>query len=224
MPARILIVDDHPMVRDGLVRLIGQHGDLACCGEAGSVPEAMSAVAMQKPDLVILDLRLKGGDGLELIKSLLAQHPELRILILSQYEAPMYAERALRAGALGYVVKEQAAEEILGAIRTVMAGEVYLTRGMAALLLHKFVGAPKASNQGGAEQLTDRELHVLHLLGAGLSTREIASELKLSFKTIETHRENIKRKLGLQSAAALVHYATQWSRQEVSVPKPAPAA
>src|SRR5262249_53751804 len=120
-------------------------------------------------------------------------------------------------GALGYVVKEQAAEEILGAIRTVLGGEVYLTRGMAALLLHKFVGAPKASGRGGAEQLTDRELHVLHLLGAGLSTREIAGELKLSFKTIETHRENIKRKLGLQSATALVHYATQWSRQEISI-------
>lgn len=220
--SRILIVDDHPMVRDGLVRLIAQHADLGCCGEAGTVSQAIAAVAAQKPDLVILDLRLKGGDGLELIKTLLAQHPDLRILILSQYEAPLYAERALRAGALGYVVKEQAAEEILGAIRTVLAGEVYLTRGMAALLLHKFVGAPKTSNRQGAEQLTDRELHVLNLLGAGLSTREIAAELKLSFKTIETHRENIKRKLGLQSAAALVHYATQWARQEVSVPAPTP--
>jgi DNA-binding NarL/FixJ family response regulator len=215
--SRILVVDDHPMVRDGLIRLISQHGDLACCGEAGSVSEAITAVAAQSPDLVILDLRLKGGDGLDLIKSLLAQWPDLRILILSQYEAPLYAERALRAGALGYVVKEQAAEEILGAIRTVLAGDVYLTRGMAALLLHKFVGAPKASGRGGAEQLTDRELHVLHLLGAGMSTREIAGELNLSFKTIETHRENIKRKLGLQNAAALIHYATQWAQQDVSV-------
>src|SRR5215813_6954529 len=111
--ARILVVDDHPMVRDGLSRLISQHGDLTCCGEAGSVAEAMAAVAGQKPDLVILDLRLKGGDGLDLIKTLLAQWPELRILILSQYEAPLYAERALRAGALGYVVKEQAAERFL---------------------------------------------------------------------------------------------------------------
>jgi DNA-binding NarL/FixJ family response regulator len=214
--ARVLIVDDHPMVRDGLIRLISQHGDLMCCGEAGTVSEALLAAASLKPDLIILDLRLKGGDGLDLIKSLLAQSPDLRILILSQYEAPLYAERALRAGALGYVVKEQAAEEILGAIRTVLAGEVYLTRGMAALLLHKFVGAAPKTASNGAQQLTDRELHVLHLLGAGLSTREIAGELKLSFKTIETHRENIKRKLGLQNAAALVHYATQWSRQELS--------
>lgn len=210
------------MVRDGLVRLISQHSELTCCGEAATVSEAMAAVALQKPDLVILDLRLRGGDGLDLIKTLLALYPDLRILILSQYEAPMYAERALRAGALGYVVKEQAAEEILGAIRTVLAGEVYLTRGMAALLLHKFVGTPKSPNRGGTDQLTDRELHVLHLLGAGLSTREIAGELNLSFKTIETHRENIKRKLGLQNAAALVHYATQWARQEFAVSGPLP--
>src|SRR5207245_2994434 len=139
--------------------------DVICCGEAGTVAQAQTEVAKHKPDLVILDLRLKSGDGLELIKSLKAQFADLRILILSQYEAPLYAERALRAGALGYVVKEQAAEEILGAIRTVLAGDVYLTRGMAALMLHKFVGAPKASGRGGAEQLTDRELNVLHLLG-----------------------------------------------------------
>src|SRR5262249_48885325 len=118
-PARVLIVDDHPMVREGLVRLISRQNDLVCCGEAGTVQETLGAVASQKPDLVILDLRLKGGDGLELIKSLKSQFPDLRILILSQYEAPLYAERALRAGALGYVVKEQAAEEVLTAIQTV---------------------------------------------------------------------------------------------------------
>src|SRR5215470_7558418 len=165
--ARILVVDDHPMVRDGLIRLISQHGDLACCGEAGSVAEAMAVVAVEKPDLVILDLRLKGGDGLDLIKTLLAQWPELRILILSQYEAPLYAERALRAGALGYVVKEQAAEEVLTAIRTVLAGEVYLPKSLAALLLHKFLGVP-GKGSTGVRELTDRELHVLNLLGAGL--------------------------------------------------------
>ena len=215
--ARILVVDDHPMVREGLVRLITQHKDLVCCGEAATVGETIAAVGSQKPDLVILDLRLKGGDGLELIKSLKSQFPDLRILILSQYEAPLYAERALRAGALGYVVKEQAAEEVLNAIRTVLSGQVYLTRGMAALLLHKFVGVTGKASPEGVQHLTDRELHVLHLLGAGLSTREIAAELKLSFKTVETHRENIKRKLGLPGAAALIHYATNWSRQQVSI-------
>jgi DNA-binding NarL/FixJ family response regulator len=206
------------MVREGLVRLISQHRDLACCGEAANVRETMAAVAEQKPDLVILDLRLKGEDGLELIKSLRAQFPDLRILILSQYEAPLYAERALRAGALGYLVKEQAAEEVLSAIRTVLGGELYLTRGIAALLLHKIVGSNARTATEHLKQLTDRELHVLNLLGMGLSTREIAQELKVSFKTIETHRENIKHKLGLPGAAALIHYATTWARQEAGLP------
>ena len=216
--ARILVVDDHPMVREGLVRLIGQQTDLICCGEAASVSETLKAVESLTPDLVILDLRLKGGDGLELIKSLKSLHPDLRILILSQYEAPLYAERALRAGALGYVVKEQAAEEVLTAVRTVLANQVYLTRGMAALLLHKFVGTPGKPSENSVKDLTDRELHVLHLLGSGLSTREIASELNVSFKTVETHRENIKRKLCLPGAAALVHYAANWNRQQISLP------
>jgi DNA-binding NarL/FixJ family response regulator len=214
---KILVVDDHPMVRDGLRRLLSQESDLVWCGEAGTVAETHTAVAELRPDLVILDLRLRGGDGLELIKSLKAQHPDLRILILSQYEAPIYVERALRAGALGYVIKEQAADEILKAIHSVLAGEVYLTRGMAALLLRRFVGLGAKPAEGGTEPLTDRELHVLQLLGTGLSTRQIATELNLSFKTIETHRENIKRKLGLRGAAALIHYATQYAQEQISL-------
>ena len=223
--ARILVVDDHPMVRDGLLRLISQQTDLVWCGEAGTVLETQIEVAKHKPDLVILDLRIKGGDGLELIKSLKAQFPALRILILSQYGAPIYVERALRAGALGYVIKEQAAEEVLGAIRTVLAGEIYLASGMASLLLHKLVGTAPRAPRRALEHLTDRELHVLHLLGAGLSTRNIAAELKLSFKTIETHRENIKHKLGLRGAAELLHYAAQWEREQISLqPRLAPRA
>ena len=206
------------MVRDGLLRLISQQTDLICCGEAGSVAEAQTKVAKERPDLVILDLRLKDGDGLELIKSLKSQFPELRILILSQHDAPLYVERALRAGALGYVVKDQAAEMVLAAIRTVLAGEVYLTRGLAALLLHKFVGTRPKAPRSTVEHLSDRELHVLQLLGTGLSTREIAAELNLSFKTIETHRENIKHKLGLHGAAELIHYATAWAQEHVALP------
>jgi DNA-binding NarL/FixJ family response regulator len=213
----ILVVDDHPMVRDGLSRLISRQDDLVCCGEAGTVAEAQAAVARLKPDLAILDLRLKGGDGLELIKSLKLQYPDLRMLVLSQYEAPLYMERALKAGAMGYVVKEQAAEEILKAIRTVLQNEIFLTRGMAALLLKKLIGPGPKLSKPGAEPLTDRELHVLQLLGTGLSTREISVELHVSFKTVESHRENIKRKLGLRSASALVHYATEWAREQVSV-------
>jgi DNA-binding NarL/FixJ family response regulator len=214
---RVLVVDDHPMVREGLLRLISQQSDLECCGEAGTVAETQTAVSKLKPDLVILDLRLKSGDGLELIKALKAQEPGVRILVLSQYDASLYAERAFRAGALGYVVKEQGAEEVLSAIRTVMAGEVYVTQGMAAVLLHKLVrSAPRASGTG-IESLTDRELHVLELLGAGLSTRKIAAELNISFKTIETHRENIKRKLNLPGATELLHFAAQWGRTQASL-------
>ena len=220
LKARILVVDDHPMMRGGLTQLINQQIDLVCCGEAGTVAEGQSAVARLKPDLVLLDLRLKEGDGLELIKALRSQFPGLRMLVLSQYEAPHYVERALRAGALGYVVKDQAAEEVLTAIRTVLAGEVYLTRTLAARLLNTFVGTLPGTPRAGVERLTDRELHVLHLLGAGMSTRKIAIELCLSFKTIETHRENIKRKLGLHGAAELIHYASEWGRERVSVPAP----
>ncbi len=214
--ARILVVDDHPLVREGLIGLLGQQSDMVCCGEASTAREAMAALAEHKPDLVILDLRLRGADGLELIKAFKAQIADVRILILSQYDAPLYAERALRAGAMGYVIKEQAPQEVLGAIRTVLGGQVYLARGIAALLLHKFVGTGPRAPQGGLQRLTDRELHVLQLLGAGLSTREIAQELSLSFKTIETHRENLKRKLGLQNASALIHYATNWAQQHTS--------
>jgi len=216
--SRVLVVDDHPMVRDGLIRLIGNQTDLVCCGEAATAQETQAAVGQLKPDLVILDLRLKSGDGLELIKSLKAQDGNIRILILSQFDAPIYVERALRAGALGYVIKEQAADEVLNAIRTVLAGQVYLTRGMASHMLHKMVGPTPKPGTGAIANLTDRELHVLHLLGSGLSTREIAAELKLSFKTIETHRENIKRKLGLKGSAALLHYANKWAQEQISLP------
>jgi DNA-binding NarL/FixJ family response regulator len=176
------------------------------------------AAARLKPDLVILDLRLKGGDGLDLIKMLKAQHPDLRMIVLSQYEAPLYVERALRAGALGYVVKDQAADELLSAVRSVLAGEVYLTRRMAAHLLHTFVGVTPGTPRLGVDKLTDRELHVLQLLGTGMSTRRVAEELKLSFKTIETHRENIKRKLGIRDSSGLILYANEWAREQVSVP------
>jgi DNA-binding NarL/FixJ family response regulator len=215
--ARILVVDDHPIVRSGLMRLIDQQGDMICCGEASLASEAQTAVEKLIPDLVILDLRLKGADGLELIKSLRGQYPGLKILILSQYDAPLYVERALHSGAMGYVVKEQAAEELIRAIRTVLAGEVYLTRAMAARFLRKFVGEGAKGPQAGIDQLTDRELHVLQSLGVGLSTRQIALELNLSIKTVETHRENIKRKLGLKGASELIHFANQWAREQVSV-------
>ena len=221
--ARVLVVDDLHIVRVGLIHLINRQSDLTCCGEAGTVVEAQAAVARLKPDLVLLELRLKGGDGLELIKSLKSQFARLRILVFSQYDAPQYVERALRAGALGYVVKDQAAEEMLSALRAVLAGEVCVPRALPDRLLHTFVGTAPGTPRPGVELLTDREFQVLHLLGAGMSTRAIAAELSLSFKTIETHRERIKRKLGLQGAAELIHYATDSGREQVSGPPPLPA-
>jgi DNA-binding NarL/FixJ family response regulator len=217
--ARILVVDDHPLIREGLIGLINQQQDLICCGQAATVAEAIAAVDKDKPDLVILDLRLKGGDGLELIGFLKAMSAESRILIFSQHYEQHYVERALNAGAMGYVTKDRAATEILSAIRTVLAGQVFLSRGTAALMLHKLVGPRRRPCATGEGSLTDRELHVLQLLGTGMGTRAIALELKRSFKTIETHRENIKRKMGLTGAAQLVQVATNWAREKIALPR-----
>ena len=211
--SRILVVDDHPIVRQGLLHFINQQKDLVGCGEASNSDEALLAAAESGPDLAIVDFRLKNEDGLELIKQLKTRFPEIRLLMLSQYDLPLYAERALRAGALGFVIKAQAADEILTAIRTVLAGDIYLPQILARHLLNQLIGATPKANRPSVENLTDRELHVLRLLGMGSSTREIALSLGLSFKTVETHRENIKHKLGLQGANQLIHFATEWARQ-----------
>lgn len=204
---RILVVDDHPLVRNGLVKLLSQQSDLVCCGEAGTVAETQSAAARLHPNLILLDLRLRSGDGLELIKSLTAQFPDSLILVLSQYDDRLFVERALRAGARGYLLKDQAAHEVLNAIRSVLAGEIYLSPALLSCMLRKLRDVPNEEPDARLELLTDRELHVLQLLGRGLSTRQIAIELNLNFKTIETHRENLKHKLELRNAPELVHYA-----------------
>ncbi len=218
--ARILIADDHPLVRDGLALLIAGQPNLTCCGQASTAGETQTLAAKHKPDLIILDLRLKDGDGMELIKILKRDHSAARIMILSQHTGALYVERALRAGAMAYVSKEQAAEELLKAIHAVLAGEIYLERGMAALLLSRFVGTPPQTAPGSFEQLTDREMHVFQLLGAGRSTREIAADLNRSFKTVESHRENIKRKLQLRGATELVNRATEWALEPISLSGP----
>ena len=215
---RILLVDDHPIVRGGLVRLIEQEPDMRCCAEAATSAEARAGAVRAKPDLAIVDLRLQSGDGLELIKCFRAELPELKILVLSQHSEPVYVERALRSGALGYVMKDQPPEEVLSAIRAILAGEVYLSRAMASRVLRTMVGGGSVELGSGVEQLTDRELVVLRVLGEGKSTRDAAAEMNVSFKTVESHRENIKRKLGLKNATELVHFATKWANSSVSVP------
>jgi len=210
---RILVVDDHPLVRNGLVKLLSQQSDLVCCVEASTVAEAQRGAASLHPNLILLDLRLRSGDGLELIKSLTVQSPHSLILIISQYDERHYVERALRAGARGYLLKDQAAHEVLNAIRSVLAGEIYLSPALMACMLRK-LATDRDNAAARLDQLSDRELHVLQLLGGGMSTRQIALDLHLSFKTIETHRENLKRKLGLRKAAELVHYAINLAGSE----------
>ena len=209
---RILVVDDHPVVRKGIVQLIEGESDLQVCAEADSAAATLEALDSPLPDLVIVDLTLAGASGLGLIKDIKARHPDLPILVLSMHDESLYAERALRAGAAGYVMKQEATEHIVEAIRQVLGGQVYLSDRMAARLLHRVVGRTGTeSRPSPIEALTDRELEVFQLVGQGLSTRQIAEQLFLSVKTVETHLEHIKTKLGLESGRELVRQAVRWS-------------
>jgi DNA-binding NarL/FixJ family response regulator len=205
---RLLIIDDHPLFREGLRRFIDSQPNLSCCCEADSYQAGLETVRQYRPDLVILDLRLQRADGMELMKNLFAEQPRLRILVLSQGDENVHAELVLRAGALGYIMKEEATDELLDAINTVLRGEIYVSKRLSALVLKRFFRGQTSSNL--AEKLSDRELQVFQFLGSGLSTQDIADQLHLSVKTVETHRENIKHKLELRDAASVVHAARQW--------------
>jgi DNA-binding NarL/FixJ family response regulator len=210
---KLLVVDDHPFFRQGLVEWISRQPDLTCCGEAESAPSTLEAVRKNSPDMVLLDLRLGSTDGLELIKQLRAERPDLLILVLSQNEEMMFAERALRAGANGYLMKEEGPAEIRLAIAEILQGRLFLSRRMATLLVKHHVVEERGKEKSPLQRLSDRELQVFQLLGSGLRTRQIAEELHLSIKTIETYREYIKSKLGLQNASELVRAATVWFRE-----------
>jgi DNA-binding NarL/FixJ family response regulator len=191
--ARILIADDHQFFRDGLAEFINRQKELMCCASVANSAAIRSAIETERPDILLLDLRLGAEDGLELIKALRQERPSLPILILSQCSEDVYGERALRAGAQGYLMKEEAAHEVLTAIQTVLRGEMYATQRFAMLSLRKSITNRKPpANGSGIDSLSDRELQVFQLLGLGRSTRQIAEDLKLSSKTIETYRENIK--------------------------------
>ena len=211
--AGILVVDDHPIVRQGLVDLLDSQDDFFCCASVGDLVKAQEEVVAQKPDMVLLDLRLGQADGLESIKALKSRFENLRIVVISQFDETVYAERALRAGAMGYVMKDQATEEVLGAVRTVLGGKVYLSPGMTNRVLNTNFANKFQPRAAAVENLTDRELHVLQLLGIGTSTRKIAEQMSLSIKTVETYREHLKHKLGLSNSTELVHYATHWVGQ-----------
>jgi len=206
---RVLIVDDHPIARYGLAKLIEQEADLEVCGEAEDFAQALKALASARPDVVVADISLPGKNGLDLVKDIKARHAGLPVLVLSIHDESLYAERALRAGASGYIMKEEAAEEVVAAIRRVLAGEVYLSQPMASRMLSRLVRGQDAA-ASPAELLTDRELQVFELMGQGMGTRQVAERLHLSVKTIETHQAHIKEKLNLSTVTQLVRHAVLW--------------
>jgi DNA-binding NarL/FixJ family response regulator len=206
----ILIVDDHPIVRQGLTELVNHEADLVVCGQAEDAHQAMKAIKELKPDMAIIDISLEKTSGMELIKDISAQYPNLPTLALSMHDESLYAERALRAGARGYVMKAEATEKVIIAIRKILSGEIYISDKMAAKMMHKLVGSNTEIHTSPVERLSDRELEVFQLIGKGFGTRQISERLYLSIKTIETYRAHIKEKMNLADAAELLQYAIQW--------------
>jgi DNA-binding NarL/FixJ family response regulator len=211
---RIVIVDDHPLFRHGIKQLINAEEDMTVCGEAANAQQALSVLREMTPDFAIVDIGLKGTNGIELMKSIKAEHPKLPVLIVSMHDESMYALRALRAGARGYVMKQEALDQVMIAMREVLAGKTYLSPGMADRVIFQYVQGETATDESLAERLTDRELEVLQLIGKGKSTREIAAELHLSIKTVESHRLRIKQKLNVSTSQEMVRFATDWVNQQ----------
>jgi DNA-binding NarL/FixJ family response regulator len=212
-PARVLVVDDHSIVRHGLALLLARHRDLVVCGEAGTYEEAVARVRELRPDIALIDISLKDRSGLDLIRELLPAHPELKMLVLSMHDEQDYAEKALRAGAQGYVMKEEADAMVVEAIRQVLHGEVFVSPPVSSRLLrHHTQQEPGGAErpQTGIESLTERELQIFRFLGQGLTSRKIAEQLNLSARTVEVHRANIKRKLQCEDAAQLLREAVRW--------------
>lgn len=212
---RILIVEDHPIMRSGLVQLITTEKDLVVVGQFEEAGSAFGSIEKLQPDVAIIDLSLKASSGLELVKSIKAAYPKLIMLVLSMYDETIYAERVLRAGAAGYVMKQEATDRVLVALRKVLAGGIYLSERMSSKFMHQLVGGGIKNANGGSliERLSDRELEVFGLIGEGRGTRQIAEQLHLSVKTVESHRAHIKEKLNLRSATELVHRAIQMKQE-----------
>ncbi|MHA3770070.1 response regulator transcription factor [Verrucomicrobiota bacterium sgz303538] len=211
----VLIVDDHPVLRHGIAQIINHEKDLVVCGEAESAPTALEAMRRLKPDLALLDISLQGTNGIELIKLMRAEQPKLPILMLSMHDESLYALRALRAGARGYVMKGEAMEHVLTALRKVLEGDIYVSPRFSERLVFKAIQSLEGGMGSPVDKLSDRELEVLQLLGKGFGTREIANELHLSIKTIETHRAHIKEKLGFKDAGEMVRFAIDWVTREM---------
>jgi len=207
---RIMLVDDHPMTREGLAAIINRQPDLQVCCEANNPAEAMSHLANHQPDLMVTDMTMPGRSGIEFVKDVHALRPELPILVLSMHDEMLYAERALRAGARGYLMKDAGSAKVLEVIRLVLTGQAYVSPQMSARLLEAVTGQRPRGSTSPIEKLSDREFEVFRLLGCGKSTKEVANELNLSSKTVDVHRGRIKEKLQIKDAASLIHYAVRW--------------
>ncbi len=211
---RVLVVDDTPIVRLGLAQLINRETDLMVCAETDSAQKVLEAIAQLDPDIVLVDISLEGRNGLELIKNINIHYARLPILVMSQYDESLYAERALRAGAMGYIMKDSPTERILDAIRNVLDKNIYVSDKMTCKLLQKSLNGKPDSIISPIERLSDRELEVFQLLGRGYGTSQIAEKLHLSVQTIGTYREHLKSKLNLKNATELIQYSIQWAQGE----------
>jgi DNA-binding NarL/FixJ family response regulator len=209
---RVLIVDDHPMMREGLASLLGAQPDIEVCGEAESAGQALDMIPARRPGIVIADITLPGRSGIELIKDIAAMYPEVATLAVSMHDESVYAERVLRAGARGYIMKKEGGKRIMEAIRKVRAGEVAVSEKMSAQILRIFSGRQGGPEGSPVRQLTDREFEVFELIGRGLGTAQMALELHISAKTVEVHRAHIKEKIEIKTASELIAYAARWSQ------------
>jgi len=207
---KIFIVDDHPIVRKGLSQLINQEPDLVVSGEAPDAQSALEVLKKLKPDLAIVDISLQGIDGIELIKTIRARYGNLPVLVVSMHDESLFAERALRAGARGYIMKQEAIEKMMEAIRRVIRGDLYVSEKVSAGIVKRFIDGKSEGVSSPEELLSDRELEVFRLVGQGVGTRQIADQLHVSVKTVETYRANIKEKLNLKNAAELIKHAVHW--------------
>jgi len=207
---RILLVDDHPLVREWLTTLINQQADLTVCGEAEDAPHALQAIELLRPDAAVIDITLASGSGIELIKDIRHSTPDVAIVVLSMHDEALYAERALRAGARGYVTKRQTTKKVVAAIRTVLEGGVFVSETFAASMAEKLVAGRRSSGETPVADLSDRELEVFEMLARGMETRHIAESLKISMKTVQVYCARIKEKLGLRTANELLREAVRW--------------
>ncbi|MDR3459610.1 MAG: response regulator transcription factor [Verrucomicrobiae bacterium] len=203
-------MDDHPLVREWLTNLIHQQPDLVVCGESEDAPDALQQIAATKPDVAVVDISIKHGSGIELIKNLKVMQPQVAIIVLSMHDERLYAERALRAGARGYIMKSETAKKVITVIRQVLAGKIYMSESLAAAFAEKFVDGRLPAGGSLVEQLSDRELEVFQLLGKGYETRQVAGMMNVSMKTVQAHCAHIKEKLRLTNAAELLREAVRW--------------